>query len=506
MQLNIKKLQNIMRDDVVNGDAQRLEQIVWILFLKLYDLYEKEWKQEATISFESYKSIIEEKFQWDSWAKHKDNKDKKIKTLTGEELISFVNNELFPALQKIADLGDTIPFNQKIVGDAFLDAHNYMKNGYLLRELINEIDNIAFESDDGKIKYRKYLSHTYENLLKQLQNQKNSGEFYTPRAITDFIISELKPTLEDKIADLACGTGGFLISAYHYLEEEAKNSGKSLESLKSGKNFYGVELKQLPYILCATNFLINGVENPHLDHENAFLQFANKADLAKLPKFDIIVMNPPYGGSKGGNDLNAFDKDYRSNETADLFMYIILNRLKPGGKAAIVLPDGFLFGNDTAKINLKKDLLNKFNLHTILRLPKSVFAPYTSITTNILFFENNQSGTRETSFYRLDMPDGIKSYGKTKSIELSHLDPFIEWKNSGKKDIEINGAFKAKTYKKEELESRGYNFDLCGFVSEEEEILPPQELIKQVKQERERLNKTLNSIMDKIGQIIKDNQ
>ncbi|EAH5886783.1 N-6 DNA methylase [Campylobacter upsaliensis] len=494
--LNIKKLQNIMRQDAgVNGDAQRMEQIAWILFLKLYDYYEKEWTALNEMNGTEYHSIIPEHLRWESWAIGQ-------KSPTGEPLLTFINNELFPTL-KALNITESTPLNQFIVRKVFEDLNNYMKDGYLLREVIDEIESSL------KIHNRqdfKELCKVYESFLQILKNQKNSGEFYTPRAITEFMVEMLSPKLGESVADLACGTGGFLISAAHFLEKQVSltSERKVFET-----SFYGVEKKSLPFLLCATNLLINGIENPNLKHGNAF-DFSNFEDfdinLTKFPKFDIILMNPPYGGNERGNDIKHFPQEYKSSETADLFMALILHRLSFKGKAAVVLPDGFLFGADNAKINLKRKLLSDFNLYLILRLPKSVFAPI-SIPTNLLFFNADKGGTEKTHFYRLDMPDGIKSFGKTKQMSLEHFEPFLQWWQSGKEVLQDeSGNFKAKSYTKEELEARNYNFDLCRYVSEEEEILEPLELMEQIKTERDKLNATLDSIMKQISTIIKENE
>ncbi|TLD97370.1 SAM-dependent DNA methyltransferase [Helicobacter jaachi] len=490
MTLNIKSLQNIMRNDAgVNGDAQRIEQIVWILFLKIYDLYEKNWKSEAKLKNTSYTSIIPPNLAWDKWAK--DTKD-----LTSDELLNFVNNDLFPALKNLQITPDT-PLNKKIVKYAFEDANNYMKDGILLRKIINEIDELEIK----QMKDRQELSRIYETFIKDLQNNKHSGEFYTPRAVTDFVIEYLNPNINDKIADLACGTGGFLTSAYHFLESKI-NTANDRDIANS--YFTGIEKKQLPYILAVTGFLINGIENPNLKHDNTLETHYN--DLYTLESFDIIAMNPPFGGNEKEQIQANFPTEFKSSETADLFMAVILERLKVNGKAAVVLPDGFLFGQDSAKINLKKRLLNEFDLHLILRLPPSVFAPYTGITTNILFFNKTPSGTQKTWFYRLDMPPNIKSFGKTKSMKLEHFDPFRQWDKNRVELSDDNNNFKAKSFSKDELIAREYNFDLCGFVSEQEEILDPFSLIKQIKEQRDNLNTTLDSIMSQISAIIKENQ
>ncbi len=296
------------------------------------------------------------------------------------------------------------PLNKKIVQKAFEDANNFMKDGILLRQAINEIDKVKLSS---KKEEQRALSLIYENFLRILQSAGCSGEFYTPRAITDFVMKILEPKPGEKIADLACGTGGFLISAYHYLNKHHKNeTGEDFRVFQN--SFYGIEKKALPFILCATGFLINGLENPNLEYKNAFDKDLLPFDKETPNTFDIITMNPPYGGKETPTIIKDFPTQFQSSETSDLFMAIILESLNHRGKAAVVLPDGFLFGNDKAKINLKAKLLDKFDLNLILRLPAGVFAPYTNITTNILFFENNGVGTQKTWFYRLDMPEGIK--------------------------------------------------------------------------------------------------
>ncbi len=477
------------QDSGVNGDAQRIEQIVWILFLKLYDEYEKLWRTEAGIVLKNYTSIIPKEFAWDSWAKD----DKSGKALSADNLLDFVNNRLFPTLKNLPTTTDT-PLYHSIVKKAFEDTNNYMKNGILLRQVINEIDSIKLDES--------HLRETYEHFLRELQSAGNAGEFYTPRAVTDFVMKILQPTLACKIADLACGTGGFLTSAYHYLEPQIK-SAQDRSTLKN--TFYGIEKKSLPFILCATGFLINGLENPNLEHQNAFDTPFDS--LSERETFDIIAMNPPYGGVETKEIQNNFPKLYRSSETADLFLAIIIERLKEGGKAAVVLPDGLLFGDDTPKLNLKKRLLNECDLWLTVRLPSGVFAPYTSIATNILFFTKSLGGTKQTQFYRLDMPEDIKSFSKTKPMKLAHFDAFFAWKKSGKAHLQDeSGNDKAKSYTKAQLEARNYNFDCCGFVSSQEEILEPFELMEQIKNERTRLNNTLNSLMEQIGQIIKDNE
>lgn len=485
MSLNnlVKRLQDVMRNDAgINGDAQRIEQIVWILFLKIYDAKEQEWEQID----DNYHSILPDFLRWQNWAK--DNKDGKA--MTGDELLNFVNNELFPALKNLPISAET-PMNQKIIRAAFEDNNNYMKNGILLRQVINIIDEINFE----QYQERHAFGDIYENILKSLQSAGNAGEFYTPRAVTDFMAKMIKPRLGEKIADFACGTGGFLTSALKELDKQ--NDSINDKNLLSN-SVYGIEKKALPHLLCITNLLLHDIDNPNVHHDNALEKPVK--DYTENDKFDVILMNPPYGGSEIEQIKTNFPSALRSSETADLFMSVIMYRLKKNGRVAIVLPDGFLFGTDNAKMAIKQKLMNEMNLHTVIRLPHSVFAPYTSITTNILFFDNTEP-TKETWFYRLDMPQGYKNFSKTKPMKLEHFNEVMEWWHN-RQAIEIDGFDKARCYSYQEIADRQFNIDLCGFPHEEEEILPPDELIANYQQKRTALNADIDRILGEITQIL----
>ena len=485
MSLNnlVKRLQDVMRNDAgINGDAQRIEQIVWILFLKIYDAKEQEWE----LINDNYHSILPDFLRWQNWAK--DNKDGKA--MTGDELLNFVNNELFPALKNLPISAET-PMNQKIIRAAFEDNNNYMKNGILLRQVINIIDEINFE----QYQERHAFGDIYENILKSLQSAGNAGEFYTPRAVTDFMAKMIKPRLGEKIADFACGTGGFLTSALKELDKQ--NDSINDKNLLSN-SVYGIEKKALPHLLCITNLLLHDIDNPNVHHDNA-LEKPLK-DYTENDKFDVILMNPPYGGSEIEQIKTNFPSALRSSETADLFMSVIMYRLKKNGRVAIVLPDGFLFGTDNAKMAIKQKLMSEMNLHTVIRLPHSVFAPYTSITTNILFFDNTEP-TKETWFYRLDMPQGYKNFSKTKPMKLEHFNEVMEWWHN-RQAIEIDGFDKARCYSYQEIADRQFNIDLCGFPHEEEEILPPDELIANYQQKRTALNADIDRILGEITQIL----
>jgi len=305
----------------------------------------------------------------------------------------------------------------------------------------------------------------------------------------------VSPKLGEIVADFACGTGGFLTSALKVLDSQVK----TVEDREVYNNsVYGVEKKALPHLLCITNMLLHDIDNPIIIHGNTLEK--NVRDYKDSDRFEVVLMNPPYGGSeKEGVKIN-FPADLRSSETADLFMTVIMYRLKKLGRAAVIIPDGFLFGTDNAKIAIKKKLLEEFNLHTVVRMPHSVFAPYTSITTNILFIERAEP-TTDTWFYRLDMPDGYKNFSKTKPMKLEHFDPAIEWWNN-RQEISIDGFDKAKRYSAKELAERNYNIDLCGFPHEEEEILPPHELIQQYQEKRASLNADIDRILAEIESIL----
>lgn len=297
------------------------------------------------------------------------------------------------------------------------------------------------------------------------------------------------------MADLACGTGGFIISWLKELEKKVKTTE---DQKKFDDSIYGIEKKQFPYMLCITNMLLHGVDNPEIYHSNSLL--GNVLDYTESDKFNVILMNPPYGGSEKSDVKKHFPADLASSETADLFMAVIMYRLKKNGRAAVILPDGFLFGADNTKIALKKKLLNEFNLHTIVRLPGSVFAPYTSITTNILFFDNTHK-TEDLWIYRLDMPEGYKHFSKTKPMKLEHFNPVVEWW-SNRKEITLEDAAKAKKFTKEEIESLNYNLDQCGYPHEEEEILEPKDLINEFREKRASYNAEMEKTLDKILELL----
>lgn len=479
----VKRIRDIMRNDAgINGDAQRIEQIAWLLFLKVYDTKEDDWE----FSDDEYESIIPEECRWRNWAAD----DGKGTAITGDELLDFINNTLFPALKSI-QVSKTTPINKAIVKTTFEDTNNYMKDGVLLRQVVNVIDELKLDDYEESHAF----GDIYESILKELQSAGSAGEFYTPRAVTDFMAQIIQPKIGEKMADFACGTGGFITSWLKALESQ-KKTVEDREAFDT--SVYGIEKKQFPYMLCVTNLLLHDIDTPRVYHDNSLLK--DVLDYTEDDRFDVILMNPPYGGSEKNEVKNHFPSDLASSETADLFMSVIMYRLKKNGRAAVILPDGFLFGTDNAKVAIKKKLLSEFNLHTVIRMPHSVFAPYTSITTNILFFDRTQP-TKETWFYRLDMPDGYKNFSKTKPMKLEHFNPVAEWWNN-REEISVDGFEKSKKYTAAELAERGYNIDLCGFPHEEEEILPPKELIQQYQEKRASLNADIDRILKQITGIL----
>lgn len=425
-----------MRQDAgVDGDAQRISQLVWMLFLKIYDAKEEFWE----FYDETYESIIPEECRWRNWAI--DEKDGKA--LTGEDLLNFVNNTLFPLLKGI----EVDAFTEKkkaIVKYVFEDANNYMKNGTLLRQVINVLNEVDFTENEE----RHAFNDIYEIILKDLQSAGSSGEYYTPRSITNLFSELLQPKIHEKIADLACGTGGFLISALDTMKDQVKTP-EDKELLQ--QNIFGIEKKPLPYLLAITNMILHDIDSPNILHDNSLSK--NVRDFKEEDKFDIILMNPPYGGTEESSIQINFPVALQSSETADLFMTLIMYRLKRHGRAAVVLPNSFLFGDDRSKVNIKKKLLEEFNLHTIVRLPEGVFAPYTPIATNLLFFDKTEP-TQEVWFFEHPLPEGYKRYSKTRPLRASEFEAEKAWWNHRE---ENEWAWKVSL---QEIEKKNYNLDI----------------------------------------------
>lgn len=531
----VKNLQNIMwKDAGVNGDAQRIEQMVWLLFLKVYDSMEEEWEYNAEEDGYEYTSIIPEELRWKNWAHSKDEEGKEMNNvLTGDELLDFIDNRLFPVLKgkditykkfvnsdelnengspkkvekefKIKGIKVTpeTPRGKAIVKEVFEEVNQYMKKGVLLRQMINVIDEIDLLDNEEAHQF----GDIYETILKDLQNAGRAGEFYTPRALTDFIIEMLNPQLGEKVGDFAMGTGGFLISALQHLYKQVGDEASNFELFQN--SLIGQEWKPFPYLLAATNLMLHGIKNPEIYHMDSLGK--PMSEYQTKGKVKVIAMNPPYGGSTDAAAKLNFKKDFQSSETADLFIALIMQRLDKNGRAGVVVPDGFLFGTDGAKLAIKEHLLRNFNLHTIIRLPGSIFNPYTSIATNVLFFNNEKAdgaeegfSTKDVWFYRMDMPAGYKHFSKSKPMKIEHCAPIRDWWNDRKEDIKEEGNdIKARSFSAQELLDGGLNFDQCKFPKTEEEILPPKDLLMQYHAERNELliemDRTLNEIQSLLG-------
>ena len=492
----VKRLQNIMRQDAgINGDAQRIEQMVWMFFLKVYDTQEETWEYKAKKEKQTFESIIPDKLRWRNWAV--DEKDGNA--LTGESLLFFINNELFPTLKGL-DITHETPRSKAIVKEVFEDLNQYMKNGVLLRQVINIINEIEFDDAED----RHMFGDIYEGILKDSQSAGNAGEFYTPRALTDFIIQQLNPQLGEIVGDFTSGTGGFLTSALNYLAPQIQttNDGRLFQ-----QSILGQEWKPLPYLLSITNLLLHNIEAPNIRHCDSL--GIKMSDFKECDKVNVIAMNPPYGGSTDIAAKSNFPMEFRSSETSDLFMVLIMYRLKADGRAAVIVPDGFLFGVDGAKLAIKTKMLRDFNLHTIIRLPGSIFSPYTSIATNVLFFNNEKAEnsadnykTKETWFYRMDMPEGYKHFSKTKPMRLEHCQPIMEWWNDRKEIITEDGNEKSRCFTVEELMALDCNFDQCKFPKEEEVILPPAELLADYFKKRAALDHEIDKTLSEIQKIL----
>lgn len=459
----IKILQDIMRKDVgVDGDAQRISQIVWLLFLKIFDDREKEWLMLDP----NYVSPIPSRFRWSNWAKDPEG-------ITGEELIDFVNNELFP---KLKQLSNTIQTPQaQVVQGVFEDAYNYMKSGTLLRQIINTIqEDVDFNSS----KDRHLFNDIYEKILADLQSAGNAGEYYTPRAVTEFMVDILNPVLGERILDPACGTGGFLVNCIEHLNKEVKTK-EDKETLS--KSIFGVEKKPLPHMLSVTNMMLHGIDVPNqIRHDNTLRKPLK--DYGKDDKVSVIITNPPFGGMEENGIERNFPPKYQTRETADLFMALIMHLLNDTGRAAVVLPDGFLSG-EGVKTTIKKELLEEFNLHTIVRLPKGVFSPYTSIATNILFFNKGET-TNFIWFFEHPYPAGYKSYSRSKPLTIEEFDLEKKWWNKRK---QTEYAWKVTI---KEIKEKNYNLDFKNPHEHLEEMRDPEQLLKEYLEINDKLKQT----------------
>jgi type I restriction enzyme M protein len=428
----IKTLQNIMRKDPgVSGDAQRIEELGWLIFLKILD----DKDQELELIHENFKSSLPEKLQWRNWAANDEG-------MTGDALREFIDKELFPKLKNL----DISNGNKRalIVREIFEGTNNYMKNGTIIRQVLNELNQIDFNNSED----RHIFGDIYETILRDLQNAGNYGEFYTPRAITEFMTEMVNPRLGEGVLDPACGTGGFLTSAIENIRSQDVKGVEDLKTLEA--TIHGIEFKPLPFMLCVTNLILHDVEVPNVDYTDSL----NREYTSVRGKdcVDVILANPPFGASVTDGVETNFPQNFRTTESADLFLMLMIRYLKDGGRAAIVLPDGSLTG-DGVKQRIRQHFLENCNLHTIVRLPNSVFQPYASVATNLLFFTKGQP-TKEIWYWEHKLPEGVKAYSKTKPIQKSEFESLKVWWD---KREESERSWKVPV---SEIENNGFNLDI----------------------------------------------
>ena len=455
----VKSIQNIMRKDTgLDGDAQRISQLCWMFFLKIID----DQDQELELMKDDYTSPVPEEFQWRTWAADPEGP-------TGEELLAFINADLFPnlkALQVTARSGD----RRRVVRAVFEDAYNYMKSGQLMRQVVNKINEIDFNN----LSERQHFGDIYEQILNDLQSAGTAGEYYTPRAVTAFMVDRIDPKPSETLFDPACGTGGFLTCSLRHMRQRYVKRPEDERNMQAALR--AVEKKQLPHMLCVTNMLLHGIEDPgFVRHDNTlarpYIGWEHK------DRVDIVLTNPPFGGKEEDGIESNFPKHFQTKETADLFLALIVRLLTPGGRAAVVLPDGTLFG-EGVKTRLKEHLMEECNLHTIVRLPNSVFRPYASIGTNLLFFEKGEM-TQDIWFYEHRVPESQKAYSMTKPIRLEHLQPCIDWwggaERNGRKD-----TGRAWRVTADEIRERGYNLDIKNPHTLEDDHGDPEEWLEKL--------------------------
>ncbi|RBM22529.1 class I SAM-dependent DNA methyltransferase [Streptomyces sp. PT12] len=440
LQSAIKSARDIMRKDAgLNGDLDRLPQLSWILFLRAFDVCVE---QERAAEDLYYEPAIAEPYNWESWGARTE--------FTGQEFLEFVNAKLLPYLRGLSSDDEGDPRN--VISTIFQEVNNRMLSGTLLRDLVNIVNDISFESADDI----HTMAFVYESILKEMRDAAgDSGEFYTPRPVIRFMVEQSFLKLGMSILDPACGTGGFLVEAYDELKE-LPQSQTQLAELQH--NIRGIEKKPLPYLLVMMNLLLHGIDVPNVLRDNALLRMRNES--SPRHRVDVVLTNPPFGGEEETSVAKRFDAaGMATRETAWLFLYSVIERLKPGGRCAIVLPNGSLFGGGIGA-KIKKKLVRECNLHTIVRLPQGVFAPYTQIPANLLFFEKT-GPTKETWFYEIPLPEGRRGYTKTKPMRYEEFADCAKWwGGEARKGREQNEfAWKVSAA---DIESGGYNLDLAN--------------------------------------------
>jgi type I restriction enzyme M protein len=449
----IKTIQDVMRKDAgVDGDAQRISQLVWMMFLKVFD----DREAEKELMDDGYRSPIPQRLRWRNWAKDAEG-------VTGDALLDFVNNDLFKALKDLPATGKNTNI-ALVVRSVFEDAYNYMKSGTLMRQVINKLNEIDFNRAGD----RHAFGDIYEQILADLQSAGNAGEYYTPRVVTQFVVDMVDPKLGEMVLDPACGTGGFLTCTIEHVR--GKYVKKAADEAVLQRSIFGIEKKQLPHLLCVTNMILHEIDVPsQMRRDNALARPLR--DYGPKDRVDVIVTNPPFGGMEEDGIENNFPAAFRTRETADLFLLLLTTVLKPGGRAALVLPDGTLFG-EGVKTRIKEKLLEECNLHTVVRLPKGVFSPYTGIKTNLLFFTKGDP-TTDVWFYEHPYPAGAKSYSKTKPMRIAEFEPETKW---WRKRKETDFAWKVALA---DIKVRGYNLDIKNPHAPAEGPGDPDELLAQ---------------------------
>ncbi|MDD3738730.1 MAG: class I SAM-dependent DNA methyltransferase [Lentimicrobiaceae bacterium] len=462
----IKSIRDIFRKDPgLSGDAQRIEQLGWMIFLKLFDDKDKE-KELLNLN---YKSPIPSELQWRNWAEDDEG-------ITGDELISFVNNQLFPSLKELqVGVDDKLGI---IIRQIFDGTNNYMKSGTTLRQAINKLNEIDFNIS----KEHHVFNAIYEEILQGLAAKKDTGEFYTPRALTQFIVDMTDPQLGEKICDPACGTGGFLVCAVEHLKKQVKNINDR-ELLQ--ETITGTELKPLPFMLCVINLITHDIEIPKIVNNDSLSR--ELTSIKQKDRVDIILANPPFGGVVGDGMETNFPMNYRTKESADLFLILFIQMLKQGGRAGIVLPDGSLTG-EGVKQRIRQKLLEDCNVHTIVRLPQSVFAPYATVNTNLIFFEKGKP-TKEIWYYEHTLPEGYKAYSKTKPIRISEFDKIKKWwNNRSENDV----AWKVPI---DTIIERDYDLDIKNPNNVVEEVVyDRKEIISKLEKNQVKITEILNKL------------
>lgn len=447
----IKSIRDIMWQDTgLNGDAQRIEQLGWMLFFKIFSDKDK----ELELVQDDYTSPMPAGLHWDEWASNDEG-------ITGDELLAFIDQKLFPEIRNL-----TVGTNKRalILREVFEGNNNYMKSGGNIRKVLNKLNEIDFNVSND----RHVFGDIYEGILKELQSAGKSGEFYTPRAITSFLVDMLNPQLGEKILDPACGTGGFLTCTIEHLKKQSKN----IEDLSQLTNVIGWEYKPLPFLLATTNLILHDVEVPNITFGDTLSR--EYTSYREADRVNVIIANPPFGGVVANSNENNFPLNYRTRESADLFLVLIINLLKKeGGRAGIVLPDGSLTG-EGVKQRVRQRLLEECNLHTIVRLPNSVFQPYATVATNLLFFDKGKP-TKEVWYYEHRLPEGQKSYSKTKTIQAREFDPIKAWWNN-RQESDQSWKVPIKT-----IIERNYDLDIKNPTSKiEEEVLTSSEIMERL--------------------------